>query len=147
MQVSWIVTTNSISGLFSSKESDNLYVSIQQQGICTRVQDADPHQEEALNTWVSHEAGYHPPNTTMVYTRGPIGPWVAHLNIYVLLFCVFRVVQNVCFCTGHFAMAPLYLTCLHCLQHFFFEHLFNLYWIPCTDVVLPWPLLACDEAA
>ena len=32
------------------------------------------------------------------------------------------------FCTGHFVMVPLNLTCLHCLQHFIFEHLFNLYY-------------------
>jgi len=31
------------------------------------------------------------------------------------------------FCTGHFVMAPLNLTYLHCLQHSLFEHLFNLY--------------------
>ena len=31
-------------------------------------------------------------------------------------------------CTGHFAMVPLNLTsALHCLQHSFFEHLFNVY--------------------
>ena len=29
-------------------------------------------------------------------------------------------------CTGHFVMVPLKLTYLHCLQHIFFEHLFNL---------------------
>jgi len=32
------------------------------------------------------------------------------------------------FCTGHFVMGLLNLTCLHCLQHSFFEHLFNLYY-------------------
>jgi len=31
-------------------------------------------------------------------------------------------------CTGHFSMVPLNLTCLHCLQHSLFEHLFNLYY-------------------
>jgi len=30
----------------------------------------------------------------------------------------------VCFCTGHFVMVPLNLTCLHCLQH-----LFNLFYL------------------
>jgi len=44
------------------------------------------------------------------------------LVFYVFLYC------SVCFlCTGHFFMVPLYLTCLHCLQHSFFEHLFNWY--------------------
>ena len=31
------------------------------------------------------------------------------------------------FCTGHFVMVPLNVTYLHCLQHSFFEHLFNSY--------------------
>ena len=35
-------------------------------------------------------------------------------------------------CTGHFVRVPLILTYLHCLQHFSFEHLFNLYYIPLT---------------
>jgi len=33
------------------------------------------------------------------------------------------------FFTGNFVMVPLNLTYLHCLQHSFFEHLFNLYYI------------------
>ena len=34
---------------------------------------------------------------------------------------------SVCvFLTGQFAMVPLNLACLHCLQHSFFEHIFNL---------------------
>jgi len=35
---------------------------------------------------------------------------------------------NLCvgFCMGHFVMVPLNLTYPHCLQHSFFEHLFNL---------------------
>ena len=41
----------------------------------------------------------------------------------------FCVVPCVSFCTGHFVMVPLNLTYLHCLQHFLFEHLFNLYFI------------------
>ena len=41
----------------------------------------------------------------------------------------FCVVLCVGFCTGHFVMVPLNLTCLHCLQHSFFEHLFNLYYL------------------
>jgi len=39
----------------------------------------------------------------------------------------FCVVLCVDFCTGHFVMVPLNLTYLHCLQHSFFAHLFNLY--------------------
>jgi len=39
-----------------------------------------------------------------------------------VLFCV-------PYCTGHFNMVPLNLTCVHCLQHSFFEHLFILYLI------------------
>ena len=31
------------------------------------------------------------------------------------------------FCSGHFVMVPLNVTSLHCLQHSFFGHLFNLY--------------------
>jgi len=31
------------------------------------------------------------------------------------------------FCTGHFVMVPINSTCPHCLQHFFFEHLFHIY--------------------
>jgi len=41
----------------------------------------------------------------------------------------FCAVLCVGFCTVHFVMAPLNLTCLHCLQHSFFEHYFNLYYI------------------
>ena len=41
------------------------------------------------------------------------------LRLVVLLFCVFRAVLNDCFCTVHFVMVFLNLTCLHCLQHFF----------------------------
>jgi len=39
---------------------------------------------------------------------------------------VFCVVLCVGLCTRHFFMVPLNLTYLHCLQHSFFEHLFNL---------------------
>ena len=38
----------------------------------------------------------------------------------------FCVVLCVGFCAGHFVMVPK-LTYLHCLQRFFFEHRFNLY--------------------
>jgi len=36
--------------------------------------------------------------------------------------------------TGHFVMVPLNMTCLHCMQHSLFVHLFNLYYV---DVLLP----------
>ena len=39
----------------------------------------------------------------------------------------FCVVPCVSFCTGQFVMVPLNMTCLHCLQHSLFEHLFHLY--------------------
>ena len=32
-----------------------------------------------------------------------------------------------CLSSGHFVMVPLNMTYLHCLQHSFIEHLFNLY--------------------
>jgi len=41
----------------------------------------------------------------------------------------FCAVLSVGFCTGHFVMVPLNLTCLHCLQHSFFAYLFNLYYV------------------
>ena len=43
-------------------------------------------------------------------------------SLYTLCFLC-----SVCFCTGHFVMVPIILTCPHCLQHCFFEHLFHLY--------------------
>jgi len=50
----------------------------------------------------------------------------------VCFACMLRLgvlhVLCVCFCTSHFVMVPLNLTCLHCFQHSFFEHLFNLYY-------------------
>ena len=47
---------------------------------------------------------------------------------FVLQFCVCCAVPCVCFCTSQFYMVPLDFTCLHCLQHFLFEHLFyNVY--------------------
>jgi len=43
--------------------------------------------------------------------------------------CLLRVLWcSVCFCTGHFVMVPINLTCSHCLQNFFFEHLLHLYY-------------------
>jgi len=58
------------------------------------------------------------------------------LNVcYVLLLCVLCVVLCVRFCTGHIVMVPLNFNCLHCLQHFFFEHLFDLYYIKCRMIV------------
>jgi len=44
-----------------------------------------------------------------------------------LVICVFCAVLCRCLCTGHFVRSPLNLTCLHCLQPSFFEHLFYLY--------------------
>ena len=41
---------------------------------------------------------------------------------------VFCVGLCVGFCTGHIVMVLLNLTYLHCLQHSFFEHFFNLYY-------------------
>jgi len=61
--------------------------------------------------------------------------------MYVASWC------STCFClvlcvfmwTGHFVLVPLNLTCLHCLQHSFFEHLFNLYVYPAgTRYLPPW---------
>ena len=43
-----------------------------------------------------------------------------HLCILGVLWC------SVCFCSGHYVMVPINLTCPHCLQHFFFEYLFHL---------------------
>jgi len=49
--------------------------------------------------------------------------------IVPFVFFVLFVVRCVGFCTGHFVMVPLNLTNLHCLQHSFFEHFFNLYYL------------------
>jgi len=49
------------------------------------------------------------------------------LGVFVLFCCLF--------CTGHFVIIPLNMACLHCLQHCFFEHLFNLYF---TDKHYQW---------
>ena len=48
-------------------------------------------------------------------------PVVSWCSAGFVLFCVF---VNYWL----FAMVPLNMTCLHCLQHSFFEHLFNLYY-------------------
>jgi len=50
----------------------------------------------------------------------------------------FCVVPCVSFCKGHFVMVPLNITCLHCLQHSLFEHIFNLYssYWPANDCML-----------
>jgi len=52
----------------------------------------------------------------------------------------FCVVPCVSFCTGHFVMVPLNMTCLHCLQHSLFEHLFNFYYMAITLFALVWTL-------
>ena len=50
------------------------------------------------------------------------------ISLCLLLPCLLCVLWCfVCFCTGHFVMVPINLTCPHCLQHFFFEHLLHLY--------------------
>jgi len=36
---------------------------------------------------------------------------------------------ELCLLTGLFVTVSLNLTCLHCLQHSFFEHLFNVYYL------------------
>jgi len=47
--------------------------------------------------------------------------------LYLGVVCVF-VLFCLGFCTDHFVVIRLNLTCLHCLQHSFFEHLLNLYY-------------------
>jgi len=47
------------------------------------------------------------------------------LRVSVLRFCA---VLCFCFCTGHFIIVRLNLTCPHCLQHSFFEHIFHFYY-------------------
>jgi len=62
-------------------------------------------------------------NNTLYYIEGAFSKFqLPHGVVRVFVsFCV------LVFCTGHFVMVPLNLTYLHCLQHFSFEHLFNLY--------------------
>ena len=54
-----------------------------------------------------------------------------HINYLVFYACLCAVLC-VCFCTGHFVMVPLNLTCQHCLTHSVFENLFNLCFAPRT---------------
>ena len=60
--------------------------------------------------------------------------WMCLLRLGILrvlvLFC-----YALCVC---FVMVPLNLTYLHCLQYFFFEHLFNLYWIQRLEASILW---------
>ena len=50
------------------------------------------------------------------------------ISLCLLRPCLLRVLWcSVCFCTGHFVMMPINLTCPHWLQHVFFEHLLHLY--------------------
>jgi len=59
------------------------------------------------------------------------------ISLCLLRPCLFRVLWcSVCFCTGHFFMVPINLTCPHCLQHFFFEHLLHLYYFNLLQLVL-----------
>ena len=39
------------------------------------------------------------------------------------------------FCTHHFVMAPSKLTCRHCVQHLFFIHLFDIYYMGIWPIV------------
>ena len=57
----------------------------------------------------------------------------------LLRLVVLRVLcYSVClFCTGHFGMVIIHLTCLHCLQHSFLEHFFNIY---CKFIIVRCPL-------
>ena len=57
---------------------------------------------------------------------------------YSTCFCV---VLCVCFCTGHFVMVPSNLTCLHSLQHSYFEHQFKYVRSSDFQSVLPIPLI------
>jgi len=63
-------------------------------------------------------------------------------SVCFVLFCVFV------FCTGRFVMVPLNLTCLHCLQHSFFEHHFNLYFIltpyQCKNIIACPAITGCE---
>jgi len=53
----------------------------------------------------------------------------------------FCAVLCVCFCTGYFVIVTLNLTCLHCLQHSYSEHHFNLYYlfICFNNKMISWP--------
>jgi len=55
-----------------------------------------------------------------------------------MCFCV---VLCVGFCMGHFVMVPSNMTYLHCLQHSFFELLFNLYYIILVTILVTSQLL------
>jgi len=55
---------------------------------------------------------------------------------FVSFFGVQRQFDPSLYCTGHFVIVPLNLTYLHCLQHSFFEHIFNLYNPLNSDVVV-----------
>jgi len=55
-----------------------------------------------------------------------------HILRDFVLFCLF-VCLFVCSFMGHFVMVLLNLTCLHCLQHAFFEYLFNLHFNRCSS--------------
>ena len=58
------------------------------------------------------------------------------ISLCLLRPCLLRVLWcSVCFCMGHFVMVPINLTCPHCLQHFFFEHLLHLYFLTATVVI------------
>jgi len=50
--------------------------------------------------------------------------------LYLNFLLIMTRLPSLCvgFCTGYFVTVPLNLTYLHCLQHSFFGHLFNLYY-------------------
>jgi len=56
------------------------------------------------------------------------------MNRYILNYCDLDLLPtdpkfyNCGFCTGHFVMVPLNMTCLHGLQHSLFVHLFHLFY-------------------
>jgi len=58
-------------------------------------------------------------STQIVFYWTTVASWCSVCFCVVLCVCFF--------CTGHCVMVPLNLTCLHYLQHSFFEHLYNLY--------------------
>ena len=81
---------------------------------------------------------FHWPTKAVIqhFWRSPLSNWklknnrkkVISYSICLLRLCILRVLWcSVCFCTSHFVMVPINLTCPHCLQHIFIKHLFYLY--------------------
>ena len=63
---------------------------------------------------------------TVLKTHKKVVFWMSVAYWCSTCFCI---VLCVFLCTDHFVIVPFKLTCLHCLQHSFFEHLFNLYYL------------------